>query len=230
MRYVYCHPLFDERKCAHRFSWQLKNIFQNHGLELERFDYTGTGEAPGRFADVTLNSLRRDIQRHIDKNPTCLIAARFGAGLAFEYCARSPDRVQKLALVEPIVDGAEYLDYLRRKQHIKNLMTTASKPPPSDNGFENIEGYKTSNRFLEQLKNFNLLETARESPIKCPVLIVKISKTPGLDTKTAAFAELLDRPPNRLRIEIFDLPQFWQRIPDADHTKLTRTILRHCHA
>jgi len=230
MRYVYCHPLFDERKCAHRFSWQLNNIFQKHGHRLERFDYTGTGEAPGRFADLTLDSVRREIERHIDRQPVCLVGTRFGAGLAFEYCVRNCGTVQKLALVEPIIDGGQYLDYLRRKQHIKNLMTGTSKPAPSDNGFENIEGYKTNNRFVEQLKNFNLLETARKSSFKCPVLIVKISKTRRLDTKTAAFAELLDRPPNRLRVEIFDLPQFWQRIPDRDYTKLARIISRHCYA
>ena len=62
MRYIYCHPLFDERKCAHRFSYRLAKAFERKALKLERFDYRGTGEAAGRFSDITMASLQNDLK------------------------------------------------------------------------------------------------------------------------------------------------------------------------
>ncbi|GAH83605.1 unnamed protein product, partial [marine sediment metagenome] len=73
--------------CAHRFSFQLKNAFQAAGLTLERFDYRGTGEAPGEFADVSLETLRGDVASQVGGDEVCLVGLRFGASLAFDYCA-----------------------------------------------------------------------------------------------------------------------------------------------
>ena len=61
MRYIYCHPLFDERKCSHRFSYHLQKHFERNNLVLERFDYTGTGESQADFAEVTFSTLLEDI-------------------------------------------------------------------------------------------------------------------------------------------------------------------------
>ena len=163
MRYVYCHPLFDERKCAHRFSYQLKNTFRAAGLTLERFDYQGTGEAAGDFKDVSLETLREDVNQKVNGKEICLIGLRLGASLALDYCSRNFGTVQKLVLLEPIVNGAQYVDYLYRKQHIKDLMTGKSVAIPQDNGYVNIEGYKTNIHLIEQIENLDLIETAKEN-------------------------------------------------------------------
>ena len=220
MRYVYCHPLFDERKCAHRFSYDLQKTFEKEPLPFERFDYHGTGEAEGRFEDVSLDSLRADVEAQINGEEICLIGLRFGATLALNYAAANPYAVKKLVLLEPFVDGAVYVDYLYRKQHIKDLMTGEPADKLRENGFVNIEGYKTSILFLDQIKNIN----SSAVPPECPVLIVQISNNSKIEPEIMALKEQLEHS----EIEFINMPIFWERIPISDYSDLTDTILRWC--
>lgn len=220
MRYIYCHPLFDERKCAHRFSYDLHKAFEKASLTLERFDYCGTGEAEGRFEDVSLNSLWADVEARINGDEICLIGLRLGATIALNYAAANPCAVKKLVLLEPVVDGAGYVDYLYRKQHIKDLMTGESADKFRENGFVNIEGYKTSVLFLDQIKNFN----PSAIPPTCPVLIVQISNNTKIETEIMTLRER----PGQSEIKIINMPTFWERIPISDYSELTDTVLRWC--
>ncbi|MHC4388175.1 MAG: serine aminopeptidase domain-containing protein, partial [Planctomycetota bacterium] len=158
MRYVYCHPLFEERKCSCRFAFQLANVFEAEGLNLEMFDYRGTAESPGEFADVSLETLREDIAEKVGSDRVCLIGVRLGASLALDYGFRNGQLIQTVVLVAPIVVGSEYVDYLYRKQHIKDVLTGRSTAELGDVGYENFEGYKTSVEFIEQIRRFSLFE------------------------------------------------------------------------
>ncbi|MHC4741739.1 MAG: alpha/beta hydrolase family protein [Planctomycetota bacterium] len=228
MRYVYCHPLFDERKCAHRFSYQLQQTFQAAALDLERFDYRGTGEAPGEFADISLETLREDVVAQIRGDEVCLIGIRFGASLALDYCVRGTGMVSKLVLLEPVIDGTEYVDYLRRKQHIKNLMTGKSAEELKEAGYDNIEGFKTSVRFIEQINNLNLTNLAGEYALSNSVFIVHISNSAHVDQRTSTLGELLEPSAEQVLVESLQMPVFWERIPSADYAGLTEKVLGWC--
>jgi pimeloyl-ACP methyl ester carboxylesterase len=229
VRYIYCHPLFDERKCAHRFSFQLKETFRADGLTLERFDYRGTGEAQGWFADVSVETLREDIARFVSGEQVCLVGLRFGASLAFDYCSRHLAPVRNLILVEPTIDGAEYVDYLYRKQRVKDLMTNESSFLLYDDGFKNIEGYKTSVSLIEQLRGFSLTAMAKEFSVENSVSIVQISSFSKLNPRIIALAKSLGDGNRRVFVENVTLPMFWERIPGTDYTELTQKILDRCH-
>jgi pimeloyl-ACP methyl ester carboxylesterase len=221
--------LFDERKCAHRFSYQLKNAFEQAGLSLERFDYHGTGEAPGEFEHVSLQSLRDDISRQVGSDPVCLVGLRFGATLAFDYCTRNSGSVNCLVLLAPVIDGAEYVDYLRRKQHIKNVMTGGQPTvqcPKQD--YENIEGFKTSVRFVEQIENCDLRESAGRYAAKNCVYIVQISNGSKVCPELARFAQLLETSARQVMVETVRAPIFWERIPVTDYSELTRKVVGWC--
>jgi pimeloyl-ACP methyl ester carboxylesterase len=228
MRYVYCHPLFDERKCAHRFSFQLKNEFQVANLALNRFDYRGTGESPGKFEDISLDTLREDVSTQVNSDEVSLVGLRFGASLAFDYCAHSLGTVRNLVLLEPIVDGAMYVDYLYRKQHIKNLMTGKSICNLQDKAYENLEGYKTSLRFIEQIKDLNLVELATEHAIGNSVFIIQISNRPKIEPRLSGLAKILEGSARRIIVENVKIPMFWERIPSTDYTELAQKVLRLC--
>lgn len=228
MRYVYCHPLFDERKCAHRFSYQLQQNFQAGGLDLERFDYRGAGEAPGEFADISLETLREDVAAQVGAGRICLIGLRLGAALAFDYCVRSAGTVSKLILLEPVIDGTEYIDYLRRKQHIKNLMTGKSADGLKEAGYENIEGYKTRSGLIEQIRNLNLINMAGEYALSNSVFIVHISNRTHIEQNMVALSELLERCAKQVLVESVQMPVFWERIPSADYRELTERVLGWC--
>ena len=98
MKYIYCHPLFDERKCAHRFSFKLSQIFKQNELYLTIFDYRGTGDADGDFSSVTMKTMQKDLNCQINNRNTCLIGTRFGASLAFDFCCRGPMSPENLIL------------------------------------------------------------------------------------------------------------------------------------
>jgi pimeloyl-ACP methyl ester carboxylesterase len=228
MRYLYCHPLFDERKCSHRFSFQLKNTFESAGLTLERFDYRGTGEAEGEFADVSLESLRRDVESRAAGDRLCIVGLRFGASLAFDYCVRIGAQVKALVLLAPVIDGAEYVDHLYRKQRIKDVMTGQSLAALRDEGYDNLEGYKTGVKFIEQIKSLNLSQMAGDYALQNSVLIARISNRSGAEAIIAGFAESLKGSAKRVVVEDLVMPMFWERIPNADYGELTRKVLQFC--
>lgn len=228
MRYIYCHPLFDERKCAHRFSHQLNQDFEKNCLQLERFDYRGTGEAEGRFCDVTMDSLRGDLQRIIRDDRVFLIGTRFGAAIAFDLCCQSELSVHTLILIEPIINGQSYTEYLFRKQRLKDMMTGNSSETKDDNGFYNIEGYKTSSVFIEQIKQVQLMKSAEKIKPGTTIYIVQISTPSKINTEYDHFAKYLKKIGVETLFEVFNLPVFWERIPNSNYSAGTEKIVEWC--
>jgi len=224
--FIYCPPIFDERKCAHRFAYKLAENFISAGLNLDRHDYTGTAEAVGEFEDITITSIKNDIEKFISNEPATIIALRAGASFALEYSLIRPEQINALILIEPVILGSEYLDHLIRKQHLKDLMTKTS--PTNDKGFLNIEGYKTSKIFIDQLKNIDLLESAQKLSPKIPVMIIKIKNSSNINPHISRFARTLAGKQENISIEKFNMPCFWERIPIYDYSKLTKTIVDFC--
>jgi hypothetical protein len=228
MRYIYCHPLFDERKCAHRFSYQLSETLRKKGLELERFDYQGTGEAQGHFYTLTTESMQNDLKKKVSGSQVCLIGTRFGATVAFNFCCRKISRVINLILIEPVISGKSYVNYLFRKQRLKDIMTGNAGELLPEDGFFNLEGYKTSNKFIEQIRKLSLSEKSGGFNIKKYVRIAQISVSSRIDTEFALFADTLQKNSVKVSLEIFNLPSFWERIPDTDYSVLTERIVEWC--
>jgi hypothetical protein len=229
MKYIYCHPLFDERKCSHRFSYYLEKVFREHGLILNRFDYRGTGEADGEFSDVTLETLRNDLANQIDhEGEIGLIGVRFGASMAFDYCCREPQKVKKLILIEPIIHGSDYIDYLFRKQHIKDLLTGLPSKPLSTEGFCNIEGYKTNTRLLTQIRALSLTQIAKDCTVADWIRIVQISKHSKINSESTEFVEHLQKAEQTIFVEHLNSNPFWERIPLVDYTQAATKIWGWC--
>ncbi len=227
MRYIYCHPLFDERKCAHRFSYQLSRAFEKDNLQLERFDYHGTGESDGEFYDVTMDSLRNDLQRIVGGDRVCLIGTRFGATIAFDFCCQSESDVHALILIEPVVNGQSYAEYLFRKQRLKDMMTGNASESAYQDGFCNLEGYKTNNIFIEQIGQLHLNEAANRIKVDA-VFLIQISASSRINSEYDLLAEHLKKNGMRTCVEVFNLPVFWERIPDGVYSIVTEKIVEWC--
>ena len=228
MRYIYCHPLFDERKCSHRFSFQLSETFSRQGLNLERFDYQGTGEASGKFSDVTMQSLRKDLDNQISGQEVLLIGVRFGADLVFDYLFRNPDNVKLLILIEPVIEGSDYIKYLFQKQRVKDLMTGTAPTISRENGFYNLEGYKTNSLLIEQLKEFSLTKMAKDFNKKKTIRFVYVSPCSGMNNRYNILSDFLKNNGSNVDVLRCKLPPFWERLPLADYSKLTDRILECC--
>jgi hypothetical protein len=210
VRYIYLHSLFDERKCAQRFSFELKCAFENTAKTLERPDYYGTGEGEGGFCEVDLDSLRKDIELFCSYGNCVLIGLRFGAALILDYLKSSPENISGIILIEPIKNLNEYSDYLQRKQRIKDIMTGFKEVDKKEGRYVNIEGYKTQKSFLEQLEDYGQVSFKTDSQI--PVSVISNSNCGKIDTETKI---------NLLRYE-----PFWERIPPQDHSQLIETIIK----
>lgn len=158
MQWIFCHPLFDERKFAHRFAYLLSQEFAKQNLNLHRFDYTGTGDDPGSFSKVTWNTLQKDLENQCKPNtPINLIGLRLGATLSLNFALNNPERVQKLICIEPILNGLEYVTHLFRKQHIKTLLTRFdNKEQKTEADYINIAGFKTNLALIQSLQSLNL--------------------------------------------------------------------------
>jgi pimeloyl-ACP methyl ester carboxylesterase len=229
MKYIYCHPLFDERKCSHRFSYYLEKVFREHRLALTRFDYRGTGEADGEFSEVTMDMLRHDLANQIDhEEEISLIGVRFGASLAFDYCCRAMKKVKSLILIEPIIHGPDYIDYLFRKQHIKDLLTGLPSKPLCTESFCNIEGYKTNTRLLEQIRALSLTQIAKDCTAADAIRIVQVSHHSKVNSQSVGFAESLQKTGQTASVEHLNIYPFWERIPLADYTQAATTIWEWC--
>jgi len=227
MRYIYCHPLFDERKCAHRFSYQLTKTFEENNLQLERFDYQGTGEAQGKFCDVTMESLRDNLQEIVGQDKVCIIGTRFGATVAFDLCCRDTVDVDKLVMIEPVINGRSYAEYLFRKQHLKDMMTGNGSNFSQEDGCINLEGFKTNAVFIEQIRRINLFEMQSQIRVKS-VFIMQISASGKVCSEYGLFAGDFRKNSIPACIEVFNLPAFWERIPDGDYTAANERILEWC--
>jgi hypothetical protein len=228
MKYIYCHPLFDERKCAHRFSYQLSKTFERNNLQLERFDYHGTGETRGEFYDITMHSLRKDLQAKIGSDRVCLIGTRFGAAIAFDFCCLSESAVRTLILIEPVVNGQSYAKYLFRKQHLKDMMTGNDRESAGKNSFCNLEGYKTNSTFIEQIKGIQFIEIVGKIKSDTIVHIVQISASSRINSEYELFTEHLKKSGIPASVEVFNLPVFWERIPNVDYSAITKKIVGWC--
>ena len=227
MRYIYCYPLFDERKCAHRFSYELSKTFVANNLRLERFDYRGTGESDGTFCSVTVDSLRKDLQEIIGNDPACIIGTRFGATVAFDFCCRSESAVRTLILIEPIVNGRSYVEYIFRKQHLKDMMTGNSNEPAGEEGFYNLEGYKTNGIFVEQIGQLHLNKAVNRIKVDA-VFLIQISAHSGINPEYDLLVEHLKKNGISTHTNTFNLPAFWERIPDGDYSAITEQIAEWC--
>ena len=228
MRYVYCHPLFDERKCAHRFSYELSESFKRNHQVLERFDYRGTGEADGDFSDVTITSLTRDLEEITDNQKVCLIGTRLGASVAFEYCCKNGNNVQALVLIGPVINGRDYANYLFRKQKFKDLLTGNKNAEKRVSNYCNLEGYKTSKLFIDQIREIRLLLKAQEYKFKTRVYIIQISPYKREERDFNLLARYLNDSETTSRFEVFNLSLFWERVPDGDYQNLNQKIIEWC--
>lgn len=229
MKYIYCHPLFEERKSAHRFAWQLERRFEEANRKLTRFDYQCTGEETGQFCDVSIDSLIADIDKIADAGEIVLIGLRLGATLAFLFTLKNPGRVKKLIMISPVINGSNYIEYLIRKQKIKNIMTDNIENSPSDH-FINIEGYKTSQLLLEQIKKINPTKYDLDSTNqKNSISILNTINSMTNNTEISEFVESLQKKGFKANSKSIEFPPIWERIGHKDCTPLADSVMELCY-
>ncbi len=119
-------PFGEERKSTVRLFVRMARALQKRALAAFLFDLSGTGESGGEHRDSTLARWRFEVAAALDRAAAqvggewAVIGARLGANLAVQ----AGQRAQRLILIEPLLDGEQFLRELQRKKQIKEMLST----------------------------------------------------------------------------------------------------------
>lgn len=94
------------------------------GMRLVRYDSRGTGMSDRSALDFSLEARIRDLDAVVAKlglADFALAASTYGCLAAVEYAARNPGKVSKLVLSNPVVDGGEMRDRVRRWDSLRDM-------------------------------------------------------------------------------------------------------------
>jgi len=117
-----CYPLGQEYMRAHRAFRQLGMLLARRGFHVLRFDWFGTGDSAGSTEEGSLERWLGNVATAIEElrdtagtARVSLVGLRLGAALA-ALAVRGRDDVDDLVLWDPVVEGALYLEQLRKAQ------------------------------------------------------------------------------------------------------------------
>lgn len=125
--WVFCSPLFEERKASARAMTEAARIFADAGAAVLRFDYRGCGDAPGAFSSFTVADWVADsraasafLASHVSTQKTGMLGLRFGAMVAGMASAQGPG---SLVLWAPVVKGDAYVTGEVRRKLVREMVT-----------------------------------------------------------------------------------------------------------
>lgn len=210
---VLCNAFGDESLRAHRAYRQLAIRLNRVGFPVMRFDYYGTGDSLGEDADGTLTQWRLDAQAAVDEakrragaSKVVLVGLRLGASLAAQVASQRQDII-KLALWEPIVDGAAYLTELQ-EAHAHKLFYLASGAAAKSEQPSELLGFAITPTLLDELRTFNLLSLTRK-PADAIQVTERLESEPTKQLR--AHLETLGA---RVAYQSVDDPVIWAEDPD----------------
>jgi alpha/beta superfamily hydrolase len=215
-------PLVEERKACHRILCDLARAWAAAGAAVLRFDYRGTGDSPGHFADFSVPDWLADAEAARawlrERYPQCepvVLGVRFGAALASRLAGPCAARL----LVEP-VGGADLLKQLLQRNQV-NQMVAYGRAPVSRARIEagwrqgacaDLDGYPFTPRLAADLA---ALAPGAWAGAGCVV-------STGFDTRAADAAHGLAPASERLALR---LPAFWNTVGRVDVGPLTRALV-----
>jgi len=93
------------------FFTRLASGLAEAGVPSLRFDFRGHGESGGRQEDLTISGIVNDIRsaaeylhEQVGNSRSSLIGASFGGGISAFYASEYPDRIQRLVLLNPLLN------------------------------------------------------------------------------------------------------------------------------
>jgi hypothetical protein len=158
---VICPPLFSEFARTHGALRKLAISVAEAGQHVLRFDFRATGDSFGELEEVTVSDWIEDIGLAVREgcevsgcSKVQILAVRAGALLA---CAsvREASEIQRLVLWNPVADGGEYIEALRRAhaQSVKSnfrLGRAERREAMCD-----IDGWRASERMLDAFRSLD---------------------------------------------------------------------------
>lgn len=188
-----CNAFGHEAIQLHRLNRVLADRLSREGCDVLRFDYFGAGDSAGDDFDADFTAwsgdiltAHRELMRRAGVPQVAWVAFRAGTVPAELAAAKLPTGLRRLVIVDPIIDGREYLDDLRTQQYreISSTEFPASTRFREDPAFymDEAMGFAITRHFCDQLRAIRF----RAPSIPVDTSLVCDSTTPqGLAAKLA---------------------------------------------
>ena len=212
---VLCYPHGPDYATAFRSFRILGTRFGRAGFHVLRFDYLGTGDSSGDVEDASIPQWIADVVTAIHELRTSrelrevsLIGLRLGATLA-ALAAAECQRVDRLVLWEPVIDGREYVATQRalHRAWVDEEVRDGRKMLSAD---DELLGYRLTDRLRRDLENVSLWSLAK---VPAPYIYV-LSQRPSREYER--LAEQLRAKGARVDTNCVDGPKIWSRTPSMD--------------
>lgn len=222
--WVFCHPFAEEKLWAQRVYVSFARELARHGYAVLRFDMSGHGDSDGRFEDASIEKYVADTRAALTELsgrvpagcPLGLFGLRLGASIAV-LAAENDDRVKRLVLWEPILDGEKYGQEIlmtnlatQMATHGKVITERTKLVAQMEAGQTvNVDGYEVAGPMFRQICGINL--AGRGATFGDPCLIVQVDRGPKPPRKD--FQGLTGRFPAAEFAQVVEQP-FWKEIKE----------------
>lgn len=216
-------PFGDEAKASVRLLTRLGRHLAANGVACARIDVRGSGDSTGEHGACVWSDWVCDVRTAAQWLATALpvpwglLGVRLGGTLAAE-CATAM-AVSRLALVEPVISGREYVDNLVRRRAIRAMMTgaeerSAGRDPDARwdaGGAVDFGGFEVNPALAEDLRGLSLPDSLENISSDVPVAVFRVAASERLDARwSALFDTLGNRPAGHAEV-LRDKP-FWGQI------------------
>jgi exosortase A-associated hydrolase 2 len=225
---VFCDPLFEERKSAHRALVEAARYLAARGFPVLRFDYRGCGDSPGDFREFSVGDWVADVRQALDFAKRAypelgcgVLGLRAGAVLGLVAAVEAPE-VSLALLWQPVVSGAEYFKEDLRKKLVKEMVTAGQQQTTRGGLLQELEegreidfdGYAVTPRLYRDLSALDLVDTARRFARRALVVQVSSSEMPA--KPIGRILDALKEGGTRAEFEAACLPPFWNLVGYMD--------------
>ncbi len=235
---VFCAPFAEEHKCAYRTFVETARALAAAGVPCLRFDYFGTGDSDGGFAEFLPSRAMDDIvsaaaqaRELAGVSRVVLLGLRLGGTMALGAASRA--EAESVILWQPVASGKAFFDLTIRQQMLRKQLIgrtgTDNFPSLCEKSYLSpfsidLDGFPLSAAAAEEIKQLDCLRAAEA--YAGPVRLLQISHA---DAMAREYRPLADALGDRLTFAAVRCEPFWNRIDLTDAAPVIRQTVAWLH-
>jgi len=226
---IFLNPILDEKKRVQRFQIDLSREMSKRNNTVVRFDYYATGDSEGEVYQFSFENIMSDINFIIDYSKRrfrikliTLLGIRLGADLAMKISDIRND-IQKLILIEPILDGKRYLleQRTRRKAffRLNNITNPIEFYKFKEKSYEDFQGFLIQFEVVAYIAELNSIASITNKSDGDIYILSNSSAKKQMLTNNKVLQK------NNVLFSLEKHSDFWSSLEMTDTTNLVRKVL-----
>ncbi len=216
---VWFSPFAEEMNRSRRMATLLGERLAANGIALLVFDYSGTGDSGGEFADARWedwiadgNAACRWARDRLGGRITA-VGLRLGVHIAMQCAERDPGLIERLVFWQPVATGKTFLTQFLRQRTVAAL-SAGREGESTEQLFRMLEagetvevaGYELTGGMADKIGALRLGDTP---PPKPPVHWMELSSTGALSPATSNIVDRWQETGARIHTTALEGPAFW---------------------